>query len=358
MKPGFIVPPLLLSMFFFANQACADWFPLEVDVWDPPFNSERLRKSQTYHPVDKAGKPWKICVSIPHLKDAYWTTVNFALVDEAKRLGVRLSVREAGGYDKLAIQRQQIETCMASGADGLIIGSISGDGLNDLVEKFVDQGKPVIDLINGINSDKISARAAITFWDSGYLVADYVRKLSRDKPTRVIWLPGPDGAAWSKAGDQGFREALANSSIEVLETAWGDTGRAAQSGLIEAALDRHSDIDYVIGTAVSAEAAVDILHKRGQSKDTRVLAYYYGPGVHRGIKRGKIVAAPTDKQGIQTRIAMDLVVRAIEGKPYLKHVGAKVEIVDRKNMRAFDETTSIPPRGFRPVFSIGDWDAH
>ena len=348
---------LSLTTFFGANQAMADWFPLEVDVWDPPFNAEMKRTSQTYQPLDKADKPWKICVSIPHLKDAYWVTVNFALVDEAKRLGVRLSVSEAGGYDKLEVQRNQIGQCMASGADGLIIGSISGDGLNDLVDRYTAQGKPVIDLINGINSKNISARAAITFWDSGYLVADYVKKVSANKPAKVIWLPGPDGAAWSKAGDGGFKSALKDSSIEILETAWGDTGRAAQSILIKAALDRHAEVDYIIGTAVSAEAAVDILHNRGQSKDVKVLAYYYGPGVHRGIKRGKILAAPTDKQGLQTRIAMDLVVRILEGKPYLRHVGAKVEVIDRKNMRAFDETTSIPPRGFRPVFSVGDWEA-
>ncbi|MFC1674196.1 substrate-binding domain-containing protein [Pseudomonadota bacterium] len=142
------------------------------------------RTSQTYRPLDKASAPWKICVSIPHLKDAYWITVNFALVDEAKRLGIQLSVSEAGGYDKLDIQRQQIQKCMASGADGLIVGSISGDGLNDLVAQYTAEGKPVIDLINGINSDKISARAAITFWDSGFLVADYVKKLSLGKPAR------------------------------------------------------------------------------------------------------------------------------------------------------------------------------
>src|SRR5262249_16478860 len=34
------------------------------------------------------------CASIPHLKDDYWMAVNFALIQEATRLGVRLDVFE------------------------------------------------------------------------------------------------------------------------------------------------------------------------------------------------------------------------------------------------------------------------
>jgi hypothetical protein len=51
-------------------------------------------------------------------------------------------------------------------------------------------------------------------------------------------------------------------------------------------LDSHPDINFIAGTAVSAEAAVQVLQKRKLEQQIKVIAYYFGPGVYRGIKRG------------------------------------------------------------------------
>ncbi|WP_292694936.1 hypothetical protein [Mesorhizobium sp.] len=40
-----------------------------------------------YVPLEKAEKPWKLCVLFPHLKDSYWVSVDYGIVKEAKRLG-------------------------------------------------------------------------------------------------------------------------------------------------------------------------------------------------------------------------------------------------------------------------------
>lgn len=347
----------VLAILVLPAQAAESWYPVEVDVWEPPFNTERKRHSETYTGLAEAQKPWRICVSIPHLKDAYWASVNFALIDAARRLGVGMHLYEAGGYGNLKTQRKQIEECMERGADGLIVSAISADGLNDLVERYVDEGKPVIDLINGLSSPRITARAAADFWDMGNQTARYLQTLHADsaEPARVAWFPGPEGAAWVAAGDAGFREGVEGGAIEIIATAHGDTGLSAQGKLVEEALDAQSELDYVIGTAVTAEAALPILRKRGLTERVRVLAYYYGPGVHRGISRGQIVAASTDRQAILARIAVDQMVRALEGKPFLEHVAPKVIVIDQQSIRGFDESTTLPPRGFRPIFSVNEW---
>ncbi len=333
------------------------WYPLEVDVWEPPFNTELKRHAAPYIALDKAQKVWRICVSIPHLKDPYWSTVNFALIDEAKRLGVGLRLVEAGGYNHLDVQRKQIAECMASGGDGLIVAGISADGLNDLVEQITDQGKPVIDMINGISSKRITAKAAVNYFDPGLAAATYIRKLHEGDatPVRVAWFPGPEGAGWVDQGDRGFRAGLEGSPIKIVASAKGDTGRATQGRLVAAALEQHDDLDYIVGTTVTADAAVELLRRKRLNKKIKVLAYYYGPGVHRGIRRGAVIAAPTDLQAIQARISVDLAVRALEKKPFLKHVAPKVVVVDRHNIKTFDTATSLPPRGFRPIFSVNNW---
>ena len=111
-------------------------------------------------------------------------------------------------------------------------------------------------------------------------------------------------------------------------------------------------LDYIVGTTVSAEAAVSILRRRGLDQEIKVLSYYYGPGVHRGIKRGTIIAAPTDSQAIQARMAVDMMVRILEGKPYFKHASPRVRVIDRDNQADWDSSTTLAPRGFRAIFSV------
>jgi protein TorT len=333
------------------------WYPLEVNVWNPPFNEERQREQKVYTPLDRAQKKWRVRVFIPHLKDAYWLGVNYGLIDEARRLGIGLAIYEAGGYDQLEVQRRQIEESLKEKPDGLIIGAISSQGLNDIVKKASDMGIPVLDLINGMSSPDIAARAAVSFWDMGNLAGLYLRRLQseREQRMKVAWFPGPKGAGWVAAGDAGFREAIANGEIDLVISQYGDTGSAAQAKLIEGVLDKYAaDLDCIAGTAVTAEAAVKILRRRGLADRIKILSYYYGPGVDRGIRRGGITAAPSDLTVLQARIAVDVMVRIIEKKAYYKHVAPKVIVVDRNNIRTWDASTTLAPRGFRPIFSIND----
>jgi protein TorT len=331
------------------------WAPVAVDVWSPPFNAEHQHTVQQYVPLERASRPWRICASIPHLKDDYWLAVNFGLVEEAKRLGLVLNLYEAGGYENLATQQSQIAECMArNNAQALIVGAISADGLNNVIADYADKGLPVIDLINGINSDKIAARVAADFYDMGLAAGKYLKALQSDmsKPAKVAWFPGPAGAGWVEAGDKGFRAALNGSSISILEGGFGDTGLAAQTRLIEAVLDSHSDIDFIAGTAVSAEAAVQLLQKRNLEQRIRVISYYFGPGIYRGIKRGAILAAPSDSQAVLARISIDQAVRALEKQKLIRHLGVTIKMVDLKSLPNFDLSSSIAPAGFRPIFSV------
>ena len=334
-------------------RAAYDAKPFPVDVWEPPFNSERQRVRRNYMPLAHASKPWQVCASIPHLKDDYWLAVNFALIQEATRLGVRLDVFEAGGYEYLQTQKRQIAECVRSGAQGVILGAISADGLNDLIAAYADRSIPVVDLINGVSSRAVAARVGADFYDMGQAAGDYLKRLTSrtDEPVRVAWFPGPKGAGWVSAGDHGLRDAVKGTHITVVETRFGDTGIDEQTGLINATLDRHKDIDYIVGTAVTAEAAVQVLRERRLSKRIKVIAYYFGSGVHRGIRRHAIVAAPTDQPALQTKLAVDVIVRILEKRDYPKHLSAPVLLVDGSSVTRFDVNSSLAPPGFRRIFS-------
>ena len=55
----------------------ADWYPYDAAKIEPPFAADGKSVDVTYVPLDKATKPWNICVSFPHMKDAYWLGVDW-----------------------------------------------------------------------------------------------------------------------------------------------------------------------------------------------------------------------------------------------------------------------------------------
>lgn len=276
------------------------------------------------------------------------------MAEEAKRLGVKMNLFEAGGYTELDKQISQIEDCVAAGAQAVVIGAISADGLNNLVSEIHKKNIPVIDVINGISSPDISAKSLVSFYTMGSEAGAYLAKKhpAGSEEVEVGWFPGPAGAGWVGAANQGFLDAVKGSAVKVLEPKFGDTGKEVQLKLVEDALQANPNIRYIAGTAVTAEAAQGVIRERGLQGKVDLLSFYMTPGVYEGIKRGFILASPADSMVIQGRIAVDQAVRILEGKDYIKHVGPKIFVVDPSNIKDVSPTNILPPDGYKPVFNV------
>ena len=341
---------LLCSALSFAMPAAAkDWFPVQV------IRSEGGAASiMEFTPVAAAEKPWNICASLPHVKDAYWVAVNYGLAEEARRLGVNLTVYEAGGYTNLNRQMSQIEDCVTAGADAVLLGAISGAGLNNLITDISSQGVKVVDFMNGVTSEEVVGRSLVSFEQMGNFAGKYLadKHPAGGKVAKVVWLPGPAGASWVEAANTGFQAAISGSAIELLDTRYGDTGKEVQLKLVEDALQTYGDVDYIVGTAPTAEAAVQALAARGLQDKVKVLSFYSTPEVLSLLASGQIEAAPTDKPVILARIALDLAVASLQGANEKLHLGPMPEIITAATVAGFNAETMVAPGGFTPIFSV------
>jgi len=357
-KISAILLGLYLLLGCMSTVLAADWYPLRVQSWDKPFVRESSRTAVDYTPLEKAEKKWKICVSFPHVKDSFWLAVDYGIVKESTRLGVEMELFEAGGYNHLDVQIQQIRDCVAQGAEGVVIGAISTDGLNTLVAELKQKGIPVIDLVNGMSSPDISAKSSYSHKDMGYMVGDFIAANNRGKnlannTANVAWLPGPKGSGWVDYSNEGFEVAVKeNKAINIVTVKYGDTGKAAQTKLLKEVLSADLELDYIAGTAVTAEAAISMLRKRKLDKKIGLVTQYFNPGVYAGIKRGKILGAVSLSSVIQGRIAIDQMVRILEGRDYYKHIGVLLNVVHRGNLKTFDRASTLAPNGFRTVYSV------
>jgi len=299
-----------------------------------------------------ASRPWVLCAVFPHIKDAYWLAVNFGMIDEARRRGIEVRFLEAGGYPNLDLQRAHVRSCGADPTvNALIVGTVSFDGLSPLLQE-VSQRIPVVATVNDIADAGVAAKVGVNWYDMGRAAGDYLttRVASERGQVPIAWFPGPQGAGWVPFVDRGFRDAIAGSRIAVATTAWGDTSKMVQRNLVQKTLDEHPGVRYLVGNALMAEAAVSVLRERGLQGRIGIVSTYFTPAVHRGILRGRILAAPTDSPVLQGRLSVSQTVALLERQPLDRHVAPAVRIVDSSSLKRIDLADSLPPNLFIPQF--------
>jgi protein TorT len=363
-----------------------DWWPAKVNPYNPscsdgsdecwalPENNAAKLPGAEYVPLkpDQVKKKHNICVSFPHLKDSYWVGVAYGIISEGKRLGQKVTLLEAGGYTNLERQLRQVEDCISAGAEALILSAISGKGNINQVDEIRGKGIPVIDLVNGIGT-QVDAKILESWYLLGWLACDWIAEKHPEGSgkTSAAWFPGPPGAAWSVAGDQGCHDAVKGSDVEIIATKWGDTGKSIQLKLVEDVVASRTsggttDLNYIVGATPTIEAAVGVVRDRGIQETTRLVAYYYNTGSHILLKQGRMDMAPTDHMVLQGQIAIDQAVRILEGLPMAtggtpehgnpdritEHVQPVPTIVTKENYNEFDPASTLAPDGWKPVFRV------
>lgn len=301
-----------------------------------------------------ASRPWQVCAVYPHLKDSYWLAVNYGMVEEARALGVGLRVLESGGYAGLARQREHVAGCLADErVDALLVGTVSLAGLDDLLAPARTR-KPVLALVNDIDADVVRGKVGVPWYQLGAKIGGWLaaRHPAGSAPVDIAWFPGLEDAGWVDFIDRGFRDAIADSAVRIASVRWGDTGRSIQRRLVEEVLDAHPRLDYLVGNAPMAEAAIAELRRRGREAEVGIVSSYLTPGVHSGLLRGRILVSVTDFPVLQGRMAMRQALRALEGLAIEPNVGPAVELVDAARLERFPVDWMLPPAGFVPVYEV------
>ena len=152
----------------------------------------------------------------------------------------------------------------AAAGDILVVGTVSFEGLTRTVLEIAER-MPVTAVVNDIAGPGISAKTGVSWTIMGSSIGEYMARQhpKESAPVKVAWFPGPEGSGWVPFVEAGFRQALRESSADIVVTKYGDTGREVQLILLEEALEERPDVDYIVGSAVTAEVAVSALRARG-----------------------------------------------------------------------------------------------
>lgn len=334
----FLLPLLLTEL---ASAATADlWFPVKVIVDG---------KTQQYQPLLKAKKQWRICALLPHGKDHYWWGVAWGLSEEAARQEVMLGIYEAGGYEHLDKQRKQLQLCRQKKADAYIIAAISAEGLAVEISQLASEGRPVIDLINGIDSKDVSSHSVVSFADMSEAAVRFILGSTTKSALQLGWFPGPEGAAWVRDAESGLKKALQGNNVKVLHAGYGPTDAFSQAGLARNFFAQQQLPDVVLANAVAATAVAQYVAKtpaadiKTAHRALPIVAYYANPAVIELLQSGQITAAVTDSPVIQARIAVDLTIRLLQKEQVPRRVSPGIDVLQSADLASYPMHRLLPP---------------
>lgn len=270
----------------------------------------------------KPEKKYHIGVLFPHLKDSYWKTAKYGIVRHAEETGIKITLHEVGGYINFGDQRQQLLSfAKEKSVDGVILASVDYSKMDRFVAEASALGMPVIGLINDIYAPAIKAKAMVSYFDAGYKAGEFVIKDSPNKNIRVAFFPGPEKSGWAENMYEGFMSAVSElkkegQSVTVPEPQYGDTRPEVQRMRLSVILNKQENrnTDYIVGNAVAALEAVSYLkNNKNMHPDAKIVSTYITPSLYDSIKKGDIKAAPYDQTMIICQIALDMMVRLLNG---------------------------------------------
>ncbi len=276
-----------------------------------------------------------------------------------KKLGIELKVLEAGGYPNLEKQQAQIMDCQQWDADAIILGTVDSTAYQGILSRLTGE-IPVFATINDIDladpdiRKNITAKVGVDWYEMGQAAGEFLAKRHPRGSgiVNIAWLPGPAKRGGTKPVTQGFLDAVINSDINIITTLWADNSKELQRNLIQQLFANGQHFDYIVGGAVAAEVAISELRANGKSSEINIISTYLSHGVYRGLRRGKILFAPTDKMAQQAMLSIDQAVRHLEQKPIERDLSPKIEWLTPTHLPNEVITDSLSPAEFRPAFSV------
>lgn len=310
-------------------------------------------------PLSYAKAPWKICAIYPHLKDSYWLSINYGMVEEAKRNNVELTVYESGGYPNIDRQKEQIKQCIEIGSNAILLGTVDPIVYQDNFRQLT-QGIPTFATVNQLKSStgKLPplhfGEVGVDWYDMGYQAGAFLAKLHpRDSGiVHIGWLPGPKTRGGTKPVTKGFYDAIKNSDVIVSATYWGDNSKELQRNLIQDALENEK-LDYLVGGAVAIEVAISELASRKMQDDVGLISTYLSHAVYRGLLRSKVIFSPTDKMVLQGRLSVQQAIGYLENQPLPFALSPKIEALTPNHLPKRVLLDSLSPAEYRPTFFVG-----
>ncbi|MBX5465305.1 MAG: TMAO reductase system protein TorT [Clostridia bacterium] len=289
-------------------------------------------------------------LAMPAISTAFWVSMDYGVMDEAKKLGVQVIAVDAGGFDQSARQIQQIQTLVQRKVDVLLVGATDSKAVAPAVDQAVAQGIPVIGLSSLPATDKLAVKVGADHYGMGAFDAECLGTALGGQG-QVAIMAGPPGVNWAQDRDQGFKETLAQKfpNIKIVAEQFGPSERNQGVTLMQDWLQAFPNLKGVFAVTDDLGAgAADALSAAGKTGQVKIATANLSQVGEQYLKDGKIACEAAQAVVQQGREAVRAAVALVRHQPYQKVIKTQAIGVTAENLATLDTSVISAPAGFRP----------
>ncbi|QXJ21856.1 sugar ABC transporter substrate-binding protein [Actinomadura graeca] len=268
----------------------------------------------------KSGKP-KVCLVMKSLANDFFQGMRDGAVAHANKRA-DLTLEAVGTQNETDIDGQvaAVEKCVTQRVSAIVIAPADSRALIAPLKRAMSSGVKVVNIDVKLDEDALKgAGAQVPFVgpdnrEGARLAgAELAKKLG--KGGKVVMLEGNPGAANAEQRAQGFKDAVAQGGLKLLDskTAHWETDEAHT--VMGNMLTAHPDVQGVLAAndsmALGVLKAIQDAHKTNAIK---VASFDNIPAIQPGLKDGSVIATVDQFGSAQAAVGIDYAMRMIKGE--------------------------------------------
>lgn len=348
-----LLPALLLVLF--AGWAAAQTSQKPKAAAKPVAKTDQAKPAakepgDEYPRPPKPAKQYTIGVLIPQLSNPHFIGQAYGYVDEAEKLGAKVILHDAGGYQYIEKQVSQMEDLIASKVDAIDLVAINGSATIPMVDAAVAAHIPVINCNVMTDSPKVITRIRSDDTEIGKMQADFMAKALNGKGN-VVMLRGPAGTSWAQIRGDSFRKRMAEIApgIKILGEQFSQSTPQDGMRLMEDFLQTFPRIDGVYnGADMTGVGAAQALRAAGKSGKVIITATDLQPDNEKFLREGAMTATVLQQTVVIGRWCIRATINYLEKRPVDKQLFTPLFIATKDNIGTIDLRGVRAPVGWKP----------
>jgi ABC-type sugar transport system substrate-binding protein len=304
---------------------------------------------ESYPRPAKPSKSYTIGVLVPQLTNPHFLGQAYGYMDEAERLGARVILHDAGGYQYVDKQIAQMEDLIASKVDAICLVATSGPGTVPVVDRAAAAGIPVVNVNVMTTNEKVAIRIRSDDTVIGEAMAKFLHE--RLKKGSVVMQSGPAGASAFELRAKSFRAWIEKNSPGIKILGERHSLNTPDQGLknMEDFLQTFPQIDAVYNSAdFVAIGAAQALKAAGKAGKVMIVTADFQPDTERMVREGVVTQAVVQQPVTMGRWAIRAAINVLEKREVPKLLYTPILSVTKDNIAQVDLSTVRAPAGWKP----------
>ncbi|HET7874688.1 MAG TPA: TMAO reductase system protein TorT [Methylomirabilota bacterium] len=304
---------------------------------------------ESYPRPSKPAKSYTIGVLVPQLTNPHFLAQAYGYMDEAERLGAKVILHDAGGYQYVDRQIAQMEDLIASKVDAICLVATSGPGTVPVVDRAAAAGIPVINVNVMTNNEKVAIRVRSDDTVIGETMAKFLAEKLR-KGT-VVMQSAVAGASAFELRAKSFRAWIEKNAPEIKILGERHSLNTPDQGLknMEDFLQTFPQIDAVYNSAdFVAIGAAQALKAAGKAGKVMIVTADFQPDTERLVREGVVTQAVVQQPVTMGRWAIRAAINILEKREVPKVLFTPILSVTKDNITSVDLSTVRAPAGWKP----------